>query len=185
MSDGLISYLDQRELELLETLTEKYDKFIEPGPIQKQIIKTKEKVSDVLPEKFKEVTSDAINKASDWAIIKKVKQSAGKGFGVVNENSARYTFNKDNILKSLRDDTNQLYQFEQICQLKSYYIERNVLNRRRLLDLPSAFLGGGITGFFGLWGVPFNLAYTFLSIIDLSKLLHYIMVMMLSMILES
>jgi len=36
-----------------------------------------------------------------------------------------------------------------------------MLNKRKLLDLPSAFVGGGVTGFFGLWGVPFNLAYTF------------------------
>ena len=42
-----------------------------------------------------------------------------------------------------------------------YYIEKNLLNRRRLVDLPSAFFGGGVTGFFGLVGVPFNLAYTF------------------------
>ena len=29
------------------------------------------------------------------------------------------------------------------------------------MDLPTTFVGGGVTGFFGLWGVPFNLAYTF------------------------
>lgn len=161
MNAGLNSYLDRKELALLESLTREYEKFIEPGPIQKQLIKTKEKVSDILPEKFKEMTSDAINKASDWTVIKNVIESAGKGFSVINENSARYTFNKDSILKSLRDDTNQLYKFEQICQLRSYYIESNVLNRRKILDLPTTFLGGGITGFLGIWGVPFNLAYTF------------------------
>ncbi len=57
MDDGVISYLDQKELVLLETLTREYEKFIEPGPVQKQLNKTKEKVSDFLPEKIKEITA--------------------------------------------------------------------------------------------------------------------------------
>lgn len=161
MSKELKSYLDSKELSLLDSLTRDYEKFIEPGPIQKQLIKTKDKVTEFLPERFKEITSDTINKASDWAVIKKVMESAGKGFVVVNENSARFTFNKDSILKTLSNETNQLNHFEQICQLRSYHIEKSVLNRRSLVDLTSTFVGGGITGFFGLWGVPFNLAYTF------------------------
>lgn len=161
MKDGIITYLDHKELGLLDTLTREYEKFVEPGPVQKQLTKTKEKVSDLLPEKFKEISADTIKKASDWAVIQKVMEKAGQGFGVVHENTARITFDKNKIVDYLNDNTNQISEFEQICHLRSYYIEKNLLNRRRLVDLPSAFFGGGVTGFFGLVGVPFNLAYTF------------------------
>lgn len=161
MDDGIISYLDQKELGLLETLTREYEKFVEPGPVQKQFNKTKEKVSDLLPEKIKEITAESIKKASDWLVIQKAIEKAGQGFGVIHENTARITFDKNKIVKYLNNGTNQVSEFEQICLLRSYDIEKNIVNRRKLLDLPSAFVGGGVTGFFGLWGVPFNLAYTF------------------------
>jgi len=157
----MITFLDQKELRLLETLTREYEKFVEPGLVQKQFTKTKEKVSDLLPEKMIEISADSIKKASDWAVIQKVIEKAGQGFGIVHENIARITFDKNKIVGYLNDDTNQVSEFEQICRLRSYYIEKKLLNRRRLVDLPSSFVGGGVTGFFGLGGVPFNLAYTF------------------------
>jgi hypothetical protein len=161
MDDGIISFLDCKEIDLLETLTKEYEKFIAPGPVIKQFTKTKDKVSGLLPEKVKEITNDSMIKASDWSVIKKVIESTGEGFGTVQENTARITLSKNKILQYLSNDTNQLSEFEKICTLRSYYIEKNLLTKRKLLDLPSAFVGGGITGFFGLWGVPFNLAYTF------------------------
>lgn len=153
--------LDHKEKELLETLTKKYEEFVQPNFLQAHLINTKDKVSEYLPEKVKEATADAIKSASDWAVIKKVIETAGKGFGVVNENSARYTLSKKNVMKSLSNKDNQIVQFEKICELRSYYIEKNAINRRKIVDLPTTFIGGGVTGFFGLWGVPFNLAYTF------------------------
>ncbi|TFB13567.1 hypothetical protein E3U55_15720 [Filobacillus milosensis] len=153
--------LNQKEKDLLVTLTKKYEEFIQPSPLQTHLINTKDKVSEFLPEKVKEITSDSIKSASDWVVIKKVMESSGKGFGVVNENSARYTLSKKHVIKSLSMEDVQIDQFEGICKLRSYYIEKNVINRRKMFDLPTAFVGGGVTGFFGLWGVPFNLAYTF------------------------
>jgi hypothetical protein len=161
MDDGIVSFLNHKEIELLGTLTKDYEKFIEPGPVMKQLTKTKDKVSSLLPEKVKEITTDSMKKASDWAVIKKVIESAGQGFGAVQENTARITLNKKKILQYLSNDTNPISEFEKICTLRSYYIEKNLLSKRKFLDLPSAFVGGGVTGFFGLWGVPFNLAYTF------------------------
>ncbi|MYL54642.1 hypothetical protein GLW08_15005 [Pontibacillus yanchengensis] len=155
------SFLDLKERQLLETLTTKYEEFIEPSSFQKQISRTTDKASELLPEKVKKMSSNAIKNASDWTVIRKVIESAGEGFGVVNENSARYTLSKKNLLNSLNNEDNEINEFTRICELRSYYIEKNLLNRRRLLDLPTAFVGGGITGFFGLLGVPFNLAYTF------------------------
>lgn len=161
MEEGVISFLDQKEIELLDTLTQEYEKFIEPGTVIKQLTRTKDKVSGLLPEKVKKITTDSLKKASDWVVIQKVIESAGKGFGTVQENTARVTFDKSKIVHYLGDDTYQISEFEQICRLRSYHIEGIALNNRKLLDLPVAFAGGGVTGFFGLWGVPFNLAYTF------------------------
>lgn len=161
MEKGVISFLDQKEIELLDTLTQEYEKFVESGPVIKQLTKTKDKVMGLLPEKVKEITTDSLKKASDWAVIQNVIESAGKGFGTVHENTARVTFDKSKIIHFLDDGTYKINEFEQICRLRSYHIEKNALNKRKLLDLPSAFVGGGVTGLFGLWGVPFNLAYTF------------------------
>lgn len=161
MEDGIVSYLDHKELELLKKLTEDYEKFIEPGPLIKQFTKTKDKVSGLLPGKVKEITADTIKKASDWTVIQQVIESAGQGFGAVQENTARITLNKKKVMQYLSNEANLITEYEQIFKLRSYHIEKNLLNKRRLLDLPSAFIGGGVTGFFGLLGVPFNLAYTF------------------------
>lgn len=161
MEDGIITYLDKKEEKLLETLTKEYEKFIEPGPIQKHVIKAQGKISEITPEKWKTITADAIKKANDWTIIKKVIEKAGDGFYVVQENSSRLTFNKLKIVESLNKGEYQIKEFPEICTLRSYHVEKVALNRRKLIDLPSALVGGGATGFFGLAGVPFNIAYTF------------------------
>jgi len=116
MEEGIISFLDQREIELLDTLTQEYEKFVEPGPVIKQLTKTKDKVSVLVPEKIKEITTNSLKKASDWAVIQKVIESAGKGFGIVQENTARVTFDKNKIVHYLDDNTCQISEFEQICR---------------------------------------------------------------------
>ncbi|MBO1511148.1 EcsC family protein [Metabacillus bambusae] len=161
MEDGIITYLDKKEEKLLEILTKDYEKFIEPGPIQKQLIKAQGKVSEITPEKWKTITADTIKKASDLTVIKKVLEKAGDGFYVVQENSSRLTFNKRKIVESLNKGQFHIEEYPEICTLRSYHIEKVALNRRKVIDLPSAMVGGGATGFFGLAGVPFNLAYTF------------------------
>ncbi|WP_077212319.1 EcsC family protein [Bacillus dakarensis] len=161
MEDGIISYLDKREEKLLEILTRDYEKFIEPGPIQKQLIKAQGKVLEFTPEKLKTITADTIKKANDLTVIRKVLEKAGDGFYVVQENSSRLTLNKSKIVEFLNKGQFQIEEFPEICTLRSYHIEKAALNRRKLIDLPSAMVGGGGTGFFGLAGVPFNLAYTF------------------------
>ena len=113
------------------------------------------------PEKWKKVTADAIKKANDWAVIKKVLEKAGNGFYVVQENSSRMTFNKRKIIEFLNKEQFDIEDFTEICTFRSYYIEKIAVNSRKLIDLPSAMVGGATTGFFGLTGVPFNPAYTF------------------------
>jgi len=161
MVDGIITYLDKKEEKLLEILSKEYEKFIEPGPIQKHLIKAQEKVSEITPEKWKTITAETLKKASDWEIVKNALEKAGDGFYVFQENSSRLTFNKKKIVESLNKGRFHIEEFPEICTLRSYHIEKVSLNRRKLMDLPSAMVGGGVTGFWGLPGVPFNLAYTF------------------------
>lgn len=161
MKDSIKTYLDIKEEKLIKDLTKDYEKFIEPGPIQKQLIRAQGKISEITPEKWKSITTDTINKANDWTVIKKVLEKAGDGFYVVQENSSRITFSKRKIIESLNKDQFDIEEFTEICKLRSYHIEKIAMNRRKLIDLPSAMVGGGATGFFGLAGVPFNLVYTF------------------------
>lgn len=162
MEDGIISFLDQREVKLLETLTQDYQQFIEPNFLQNKLHTAQEKVSNIVPIKIKDKMNESIKKAAEWDVIQKALKKSGQGFGVVQVNTARLTLDKKKVVKSLYSNSNSLQDFNEICRLRSYEIEKVVVNRRKLMDVPSAFLGGGVTGFFGLYGVPFNLAITFL-----------------------
>ncbi|MED4056618.1 EcsC family protein [Niallia taxi] len=162
MKDEVPTYLNQREIKLLDTLTIDYQNFIKPNIVQKGLNTIQEKASDLVPVKIKDSVAQNLKKATEWNVIQKAFEKAGKGFGVVQENTARITLDKKRVVGSLYTNSNQLQDFNEICRLRSYEIEKTVVNRRKFIDLPIAFLGGGTTGFFGLYGVPFNLAYTFL-----------------------
>ena len=88
-------------------------------------------------------------------------ETAGAGFYTVQENSSKWTLSKRKVVEILNNDQYHMKTFPEICTLRSYYIEKMAVNRRKRIDLPSAMAGGAATGFFGLAGVPFNLAYTF------------------------
>lgn len=152
--------LDKKEKELLITLTESYIKFTTPGPIRTKFDNSIKKISSYTPEKMSQFVSDITKEASEWDIIQKAIAYAGKGVGVVNENTARFTLNKDAIVKKLGGNSKEIKDFEEVCMLRSYKVEKVAINKRRLVDLPVSLIGGGVTGFFGIKGVPFNLAYT-------------------------
>lgn len=153
-------HLDVKERELLNQLTKSYIQFTTPGPVRTQFSKSATKLTSFIPEKATQFVTNSLNEAGEWEIIKKVISKAGKGIESVNENTARYTFNKNSIVKELSKNSNQLSDFKEICLMRSYEIEKTAMSKRKLVDLSTSFVGGGATGFFGLAGLPFNLAYT-------------------------
>lgn len=78
----------------------------------------------------------------------------------------------------LQDNNHSIEIFEDICKIRIYEIEKIVVMSRKDRDLPSAFFGGGFTGFFGLPGVPFNLVFTFLMYFRTVQSIACIMVTM-------
>ena len=60
---------------------------------------------------MEKVTADAIKKANDWAVIKKVLEKAGNGFYAVQENSSRMTFNKRKIIEFLNKEQFDIEDF--------------------------------------------------------------------------
>jgi hypothetical protein len=162
MEDGIITFLDQKEIKLLESLSKEYQDFIEPSVVQKGFNKVQDKASNLVPEKIKGSWSENMKKATEWEVIQKAFEKAGKGFGVVQENTARLTLDKKRIIEALHKNSGQSLAYNEICRIRGYEIEKAVINRRKIVDLPSSLLVGGTTGFFGLYGVPFNLAFTFL-----------------------
>lgn len=153
-------HLNKKEKELLSKLTESYTKFTTPGPIRTRIDHSIKKIGSYAPEKITQSLTNITKQASEWEIIQKVLLSASKAFEVINENTAKYTFSKDAIIKKLNEESKEIKTFDEICMLRSYEIEKIAINNRKSIDLPASFLGGGVTGFFGIKGVPFNLAYT-------------------------
>lgn len=57
--------MDSRELELINTLTLECKKFIEPNFLEKGINNAQEKISELTPEKIKQVINTPIKKASE------------------------------------------------------------------------------------------------------------------------
>jgi len=152
--------IDAREKDLIQKLTKDYEKFVKPGIIGKSALKVQNGLSRVLPEKLKTKAKEAAETAREIETIKKALEVAGKGFISANRHLARYTLSHDKALEVLCNSGCIIDQYVQICSLRSYQIEHVVSNdyKQRVL----AFMEGAITSAPGIYGLPFNLALSFL-----------------------
>lgn len=155
-------YLDDKERDLIEKLAEDYKKFIQPNALQMKLQQAKEMVSEHTPQVIKESFDNTIKAASEWNVIIKALEKANKGAVLIQENTSKHTLSKKRVIDTFTSRNMGITSLDDICKLKSYEIEKIVVNHRKKIDMPAAFFGGGLTGFFGLYGLPFNLAFTFL-----------------------
>lgn len=174
INDRLQPIHDSRELKLLQDLTKEYEKYRTPGMISKVSDQVGEYISSITPEKAKRLVSDGIDAASEAKVIQKAIQAAGQGFQVVQEHCAEKFLNKKSIIDALRIENKELKHFEHICCMRSYSIEK-VCNKKKKNNLMMALCEGAATGAPGLYGVPFNIALSFLLYFRASQLvaLHY------------
>lgn len=152
--------LDQRETELLQSITDKYEEFISPGKLTKAIDRVQDKFLKIAPGKLKKIVTDAMDVATEWEMIHKTIEHAGKGFIELQKHASRFTLTKPSTLRLLREKSPHLNKFEHICSLRSYNVE-SVATKRDYLDLFAALVEGAATGFPGFIGVPFNIALSF------------------------
>ena len=89
--------IDAREAKTLVSLTETYNKMIEPGVVGKAVTK----VSEVTPAPIKEFVSSAKDKITDSEIFVKSLEVLGKGFQTLEQLAAKVTLSEEEILKNL------------------------------------------------------------------------------------
>lgn len=153
--------LNQRELDLLEVLTKEYEEFIKPSKLGGIVKSGQDWVAGIVPKKIKRMINDAVSAASELDMIKKALEHAGKGFLVIQGQASKFTLSKDNVVLALKNYKDDLNKYEQICALRSYNIA-NLIGKQNYKDLLAAFGEGAICGVPGIYGVPFNIALSFL-----------------------
>ena len=151
------NYLDKKEIELLESLTKEYERFIEPGFVAKSLKTVKDKVSALIPNSVQNSVDELTNNFSELELIKQTLEVASKGFLSLQEQSAKFTISKSLIVVDISKRNNcKITEFDNICTLRSYDIEKCIENNK-YKDILLALGEGAATGLPGLIGVPFNL----------------------------
>ena len=91
-----------------------------------------------------------------WEVIRKVVELASRGYGELGKTASKYTLSRPSIERMLSKKLGRECRFEGISRLRSYQIEPCVMDNKLKKQL-TAVVEGGVTGFFGFWGVPFNI----------------------------
>ncbi len=164
--------LNQREVKLLTILTDQFIEYTSPGVLDKATSKIGEWVDVITPEKAKKLTKDAMDAAMEWNVIQKALEIASKGFGEMHQLSANYTCSQSLIVSNLQKQNPSLIDFEQICLLRSYDIEK-VIQKIKLANFGWSAIEGAGTGALGVFGLPLNLALSFLLYFRMAQLVAF------------
>lgn len=147
--------IDAKEAKSLETLTETYNKMIEPSIASKAISKIGEKI----PEPVKDFANVAKDKLTDNELILKSLELLGKSFQTLEQFAAKVTLNEKDIVKMVNPKVrnNDITCLEEICLARGYQISK-LVGKAKFVDIILTAVEGAATGYAGFIGLPFNLA---------------------------
>jgi hypothetical protein len=91
--------LDAKEKELIEKITKEYEKFISPGVIGQVVNIVGNAIEKITPEKAKRLLNETYELISEWDILKKTLEHAGKGFLVLHKHASLFTINKNDTVE--------------------------------------------------------------------------------------
>lgn len=150
--------VDAKEKELIESLTKKYEKMIEPGKIKRSMKKVGTKVNNSLPQLVKDFGSNAKNIINEQEIMKKCLEVLAKDFQMIQEFAAKYTISQEFICKTINKQSknNEIKSLDEFCLLRAYDIRKTV-EKYKTIDIGSALAQGAVLGATGFVGIPFNL----------------------------
>ena len=152
--------IDAKEEKSLITLTETYNKMIEPGVASKVL----NKVGEIIPEPIKDFASATKEKFTDNEIFIKSLEVLGKGFQTLEQLAAKVTLSKKDIIKKVNPliPNNDISSLDEVCLARGYDLSR-LVGKEKFVDIIAALVEGTATGAPGFVGIPFNLvASTFL-----------------------
>ena len=146
-------FIDDKELESIDVLNEKYKKIVEPGLISK----TTKKISNLIPTDVTNLKNELSNNIYENKLFVKMINLVDEGFSKVEETASKYSMSEKGIIKKFnKDEKINISKLEDICWLKSYDIAK-IVNSYKTQDIAFASIEGASTGILGLPGLPFNL----------------------------
>jgi hypothetical protein len=150
-----IPVVNQKETSSLDVLTRRYNKLIAPS----KIAKISKKAGELIPEKVKLLGGELTEGISTQELYKQAMELVADGFKVIEEQAAKFSISEKTIIKKVNSvvPEHEITDLNEICFARSYKLSK-LVNRYKSHDRLAAFVEGGITGAFGFWGLPFNLA---------------------------
>ncbi len=148
-------FLDDKEEKSLEVLTEKYEKFIKQGLINKGFCKLKTVSGKIIPEPVQKYCQDGLDNLSELAIWKKVMKMAADGFITLQAVSSKYSINENDIIKKMNKINIEVDSIDKIKRMRSYEIEKIVNSFDWKVYLQN-ILQSAPCGAAGMYGLPFN-----------------------------
>lgn len=150
--------IDTKEANALDTLTERYNKLIEPSKVSKKLKEVGSKVEEIIPSKVKSLGNGVSSAISEQEIYRQALELIAKGFKYVEEMAAKTSISEQAIISKVNKVTPNISisDFEDICFARSYNISK-LVSSYKTQDFFIAFAEGGATGLFGFAGIPFNL----------------------------
>jgi hypothetical protein len=153
--------LDARERALVAQLAEAYQEFTKPGRLRSSLEHVHKLLSVIAPKKLVTLGRDAIDAAMETRLVMLALKHAAAGFGHLSRQTSRLTLSHEGVLRAVRSAGHRINSFEEICAMRSYHLASS-LNRRAWKERLAALFEGIATGAPGAWGIPFNLALSFL-----------------------
>lgn len=146
--------VDEKEVKALDSLTERYNKLVEPS----KLLQLGSKVTEFIPKQVKEIGGNIGLKITEQKLYGQIMEIMASGFGAIEEQAARFSIDEKYVLKKVNKYSKgiEITSLDEICLLRSYDLEKLVSNYRGQ-DTIVAMVEGGGTGVLGFWGLPFNI----------------------------
>lgn len=153
---------DKKEEEIFSSLTKSWEEFTAPGVFEKGVQKVSKMTSKIIPKKFQNKMQSYVDDAMSAEVILKVLTTSTKGLGELGKSIIGYTLSKQRIEKLVSKRIGEDCNFDSFHKIKSYKLEKGVMGNNKIRQQFLASIEGGATGFFGVYGIPFNIALSFL-----------------------
>ena len=151
--DIIKTSIDDKELNSLDILEEKYNKIIEPGIISKAT----KRIGEFVPDKVKEFKNELGSNLSENELFTKMMKLVDEAFSKVEETASKYSISEEQVIKKINKSGNfKISKLEDVCWLKSYDLSK-IVNSYKTQDVVIASVEGAGTGLLGFAGLPFNL----------------------------
>ena len=145
--------VNDKEIDMLDVLDEKYYKIIKPGIIAK----TTKKIGEFVPEKIKDYKDELGNLISDNEIFIEMMKLVDNGFNKIEAIASKYSITEEQIVKRINKSGDyNISKLDDICWLRAYDLSK-IVNSYKMQDIAIASIEGAGTGAAGFAGLPFNL----------------------------